>query len=185
MSKDLHSFYYDILNISKKNNNKELDVISDIVSHNKIELLNIAGSVEGLCKVIANNMSVELNKNAVMHWVLNTKDILNSYEHVFIVACFKQDNDLKYVLLDPTYEQFVTKENHVLLSSFTSWPSLILTKTDQGKKLLQNLLNKGYSDIDETDINLYLGSFINEVDVNKVGFKLDSILVNGSKNKSK
>jgi hypothetical protein len=171
---DLNSFYYDLLNISKRTN--ALDTINNIVSQNKKELKDIGGSVEGLCKVAANNISLELHSKNIMHRILNTKEILECYEHVFIIACYKEQEKLNYILIDPTYEQFYEQQDRILMPSFEAWPSTVLCKTGKGKSLLNNLLTKGYSAIDEVDVKLYLGSFVNEIDPNIVGVKLSDVM---------
>jgi len=171
---DLNSFYYDLLNISKRSNT--LDTINNIVSQNRKELKDVGGSIDGLCKVAANNISLELHGKNIMHRILNTKEILNCYEHVFIIACYKEQEKLNYILIDPTFEQFYEQQGRILLSSFENWPSTVLCKTEKGKILLNNLLTNGYSIIDEVDVKLYLGSFVNEIDPNIVGVKLSDVM---------
>lgn len=173
---DLESFYYDILNISKPTNT--IDVIDNIVKDNKAELKNIGGSVEGLCKVAANNISLDLHSKNIKHQIFNTNEILGGYEHLFIISYFKEQEKLKYVLIDPTYEQFCAQDGRVLLTSFKEWPSVVLNATDTGNKLLSSIIKDGYSIVDSLSIKLYLGSFINELDPDKIDFELDNIMIN-------
>jgi hypothetical protein len=120
-----------------------------------------------------------------MYRILNTQEILNSYEHIFIIACYKEQEKLNYILIDPTYEQFCEQQGRILMSTFENWPSTVLCKTEKGKSLLNNLLTNGYSAIDEVDVKLYLGSFINEIDPNIVGVKLSDVMTDSVGRKTK
>lgn len=180
---DLNNFYYDILNIGKTARTNDLATIVNVTNENKKELGSISNDLSGLCKVAANNISVMLKNKGIACNVLNTKEILGGYEHVFVVAYYKETNIIKYVLIDPAYEQFQKKDNHVLSSAFSYWPSSVLQKTEIGSRLLSDLLNHGYSVINPCDINIYLGSFINETDIYKINFNLDDILIDKVRSK--
>ena len=175
VKEDLNTFYYNLLHI-KKDEKKTLDVIDNIVVKNKRELLDITNDIKGFCKVMANNIGSDLALENIKNCILNTKDIINSYEHEFIIACYEENNQLKYILIDPTYEQFIEEANSKLISTLKEWPTKVLSKTDKGKSLLINLLMRGYSDVDELDVKLYLNSFIDN-NINNIDFKLNDIIL--------
>jgi len=154
---DLNKFYYDILNIRKPSVNYNL--IKEIVNKKTNELLKRTNDISGLCKVIALFVLEELNKLNIRTLEFNIKDLCElNYEHVFLISYYKENDEIKYILIDPTYTQFV-KTKGFLNPKFNAWPSEILSKTEKGTKILESLVGNGCSLVENEDVNLYLNSF--------------------------
>lgn len=145
---NLDSFYTNILNI-RKNNYEE--VLKEIVLKNKKELTLNNSSLEGLCKVLANNIMNDLKAYPGM--TINVLDLNESIEvdHVALIVSFYQ-NGLKRYLVDPSFTQFTKTDNKTLIG-FDKWPSKLIAK-----EILNNLLMNGLSPIDDYILNNYLNS---------------------------
>jgi hypothetical protein len=149
----MNDFYYDLININKKREDRFFD-IKNIINKSK-EDLGLKENSDGLCKIAANNISCDLDEAGINHYVINTLDLGSHYEHVFVVAIYKTIN-LNYVLIDPTFIQFVATNN--LLLAFKKWPSDVLIETTEGKSLLDNLLEDGVSLVSNDSFSSYLDS---------------------------
>lgn len=173
----LHQLYFNMLNIKRTQSGIPVHELDHIIQSNSVEVKQNVASLDGLCKVISHNISIDLRNKNIQHRIINTKDILGGYEHLFILAYFGDYEHLKYVLIDPTYEQFVSKENTILYGSFEEWPANVLEKTEQGKELLTTLLSKGWIEINNMQLKTYLGSFMNEIDINKINVSLEELIL--------
>jgi len=142
---ELDKFYYNILNIKKTN--VTLDLIIKIVREKTSEIYKRTSDISGLCKVVADVLLNEFNKFNINTLLFDIKDLCNiNYSHEFLIVYFEQDSHLNYVLIDPTYIQFVKKDGK-LNPKFRNYPSEILKETEKGKKLLKflfRLLTKWY-----------------------------------------
>lgn len=145
---NLDSFYTNILNI-RKNNYEE--VLKEIVLKNKKELTQNNSSLEGLCKVLANNIMDDLKAYPGM--TINVLDLNESIgiDHVALIVSFYQ-NGLKRYLVDPSFTQFTKTDNKTLIG-FDKWPSKLIAK-----EILNNLLMNGLLPIDDYILNNYLNS---------------------------
>lgn len=170
------SFYYDILNINKREN--KLDKIKEIVKNNKQEIKY----TDGFCKVMTNNIGVDLKEANIAFKTIKTTDIFEGYEHHFIIAYYKKEEELEYILIDPTYKQFIKDKNQKLIAGFEEWPGVTLEKTKKGLNLSKNLLLNGYCIVNNEDILLYLKSFSRKED--NVVFNISDIIINNHKNLS-
>ena len=159
---NLDSFYTNILNI-RKNNYEE--VIKEIVLKNKKDLLLNNSSLEGLCKVLANNIMADLK--AYPGITVNVLDLneLIGVDHVALIVSFYQ-NGLKRYLVDPSFTQF-TKDNNKTLIGFNEWPSDLMDEN-----VLNALLSLGFTSVDDYTFNNYLNSFLEF----KGEFSLEEIL---------
>lgn len=169
----LNSFYYDLLNIKKKSN--ELETIKETIKENTRELLTTASSLERFCKVIANNISLDLFNQNIPNCIINTKELFGCYEHEFVIAYYKESDSIKYLLIDPSYNQFVARQEK--LKSFNEWPANILRESIKGQKICEALLTEGFCFVDEMGIKEYLNSFLNICDFNTIPFNLEDIIV--------
>ena len=159
---NLDSFYTNILNI-RKNNYEE--VLKEIVLKNKKDLLLNNSSLEGLCKVLANNIMADLK--AYPGITVNVLDLneLIGVDHVALIVSFYQ-NGLKRYLVDPSFTQF-TKDNNKTLIGFNEWPSDLIDEN-----VLNALLSLGFTSVDDYTFNNYLNSFLEF----KGEFSLEEIL---------
>ncbi len=159
---NLDSFYTNILNI-RKNNYEE--ILKKIVLKNKKDLLLNNSSLEGLCKVLANNIMADLK--AYPGITVNVLDLneLIGVDHVALIVSFYQ-NGLKRYLVDPSFTQF-TKDNNKTLIGFNEWPSDLIDEN-----VLNALLSLGFTSVDDYTFNNYLNSFLEF----KGEFSLEEIL---------
>lgn len=146
--------YGKMLNLREQDN---LSIIEDIISKNRREVQYYTKDFSALCKIISNNISVDLYDKSIKNIVVNTRDLIDSYQHEFVIANFF-DKEMKYVLIDLTYIQFLKNERESLIA-FDKWPSDVLKTTKDGLIMLNDLLDKGYIFIDDKLLNTYLSSF--------------------------
>lgn len=168
---NMNAFYYEILNIGKKEKNN-IDIIKNVVSKYK----NNIKDTEALCKVLSNNISFDLEELGISNKVLNTYQLLESYEHEFVIAYYKFDNQIRYILIDPTYEQFIKRGND-LNKRLAEWPASVLAKTNGGLAILREILSKGFMEVDNSLFKLYLGSFINTINEIGIDVELEDIML--------
>ena len=83
-----------------------------------------AESMEGLCFYFANNIKADLEMMDIDAYIYNINDG-NGYNHYYLIA--------ENFLIDPTYSQFLPKENEKTIS-FEDFPANILVKNEKGKK---------------------------------------------------
>lgn len=179
MKENLNSFYYRLLNISKSNLDIEESLVKVIQKH-KQELLNRTEDVSGFCKYLSYNIGDELNSRGINVAYLNINELTDiNYDHYFLVAYNEMNENINYYLIDPTYEQFLKKENHSLNPKFKKWPSEILNQSNEGKRILKSLISNGYVKITNKDINTYLSSFSSD----SISFELDSVMINNRRPK--
>lgn len=156
MSKELNQLYNRILNL--KGENIE-DNINFIISEIKKEIDSYNLDYSGLCKLISNNLSIKLNEKGIHNKIINLKTLFDAYEHEFVI-CFYYFNGDHFLLIDPTYSQFVNNKNQQLRENIlNNWPGDILNSTQEGQKILNDLLQKGYIELTEENLRLYLNSF--------------------------
>lgn len=169
MDKNLNEFYFDILNIGKNNDIDKIKLA--VVKERKIlESKNI--SETGLCKVLSNLIYNDLRESNIACSIINTFEIFGCYEHEFVLASTKKEGKINYVLIDLTYGQFSNNGDNTLNRHFKHFPSEYLSKT----VLLEELLNQGYSFVDEEKFQEYLYSI--HQDKKAIGkFTLDDVLL--------
>lgn len=122
------------------------------------ELEEIKGmSLEGLCIYMATNIHLELENQGISSEIFNIEDYTDvTYHHVFVMA--KNQINKNIYLIDPSYSQFLPKKDQKLIA-FDKWPAEVLSETENGQILLDNLLTSGYSLVNKDDITAYLNSF--------------------------
>lgn len=173
----MDSFYYNLLNIGKKNLTEEeyINNIVDVIKKETEISRKYNKDLERLCKVISTNINSHLKELNIDSKIVNTKELFNAYEHQFILSSYKdKDNNINYYLIDPTYSQFKHKDEY---DFDVIYPSDILNKTNEGKELLNNLLNNGYSKINDNDLKRYIGSILYEEDINKIDISISNIIL--------
>lgn len=170
----LNDFYFNLLHINKAYN--EYEMIKQTVKKVKQELLSVADSSCCFCKVLANNISFDLNKKKILNKVINTKQLFNIYEHEFVMAYYKDKDVLKYVLIDPSFEQFINQENVTLINKFKNWPGDALMKTDIGNRIRNDLISDGCSIVDESGIKEYLTAIMSLEGVKDIEVNYEDIL---------
>lgn len=165
----LNNFYYDLLNINKNNN--VILTIEGVINKLKIYMKQHNIQSTQMCKVLSNTIYNDLKNVGIASHILNTYDLFKCYEHEFIIVHYKEKSSLKFILIDLSYEQFVKKENITLLNNFIEFPSEYL----KDSHVLYDLLQNGYSKIDELDFQKYLYSIHqNKNDIN--AFKLEDVV---------
>lgn len=146
---DLNSFYEYILNLRQVN---EKDKIRRIVLEEKENLLSQTNDMTGFCKFIASQIELRLREEDISTYWLDLNELIG-VDHVVLIAEYRFQNEMKRMLIDPTYIQFTKKDNHQLIG-FKEWPSERLDEV-----MLSDLLNDGVTDLDDNRFNNYLNSF--------------------------
>lgn len=126
------------------------EMIKFIVSKNLDEVKDKNVSLDGLCFYFANNIKADLE---MMDIPVSMHNIEGDYDHYYLLAfangCY---------LIDPTYSQFLPKENETPIM-FSEFPASVLEKTERGKEILGDLLYNGYHKVIGDDMDIYLSSF--------------------------
>lgn len=151
---DINSFYNSILNINKNNRKEE---IKNIVLIEKNKLADQVKILDGFCKYIANQIHYQIStKLSGIHvYYLNLEELVG-VDHVALIVEYMNDNNLIRLLVDPTFIQFVRKENSKLVY-LNVWPSDKIGD----KELINDLINDGVSIVDNSRFNQYVNSFSN------------------------
>lgn len=133
-----------------------METVIDVVNKVKLELME-AENTDGLCYYACNNVCYDLDKLGIYAEMFNIREMAEvDYDHYFILT--KENDKTKNILIDLTFSQF-RKQDNSELRFFDSWPLEELENSNQGKALANNLLNQGFSFIDNDDFYLYLRSF--------------------------
>ena len=173
----MDSFYYNLLNIGKKSMSEDeyLNKIKEVIDDETKLSKEYNENLDRLCKVISTNINSHLKDLNIDSKIVNTKDLFNIYEHQFIISSYMDnDSNINYYLIDPTYSQFKHKDEFDFEAIY---PADILNKTEEGKLLLNNLLNSGYSKINDNDLKRYIGSIMYEEDINKIDITIEDIML--------
>ena len=174
----MNEFYESILNIRKYDKKAVIENIFNIVLDELDDVASYVNNMEGLCKVLSNNVKCRLDEEKISNKIINIKDLGTNVEHEFIIANFKDlDNKINYILIDPTYRQFLKREGKPL--HFNEWPSTLLDESNS--ELLESLLNLGFSEINSESFKDYINSFginyefedviLDKGDINETNFK--------------
>ena len=125
---------------------------------------------EGLCIYFAHNIGISLDEQNIPFKQMEISDYINSnYKHVFLIA----DYDDKHCLIDPSFGQFVKRENEKIVT-FKQWPSEILKSTKEGTRILNDLIKDGVTAVNEEDVKIYLSSFDEKMNSKDIDFSFDS-----------
>ncbi len=156
MSKELNQLYNRILNLKGENVEENICFIIDEI---KKEIVSYNIDYSGLCKLVSNNLSIKLNEKGIHNKIINLKTLFDAYEHEFVICFYYLDGD-HFLLIDLTYSQFVNNKNQQLRENiFNNWPGDVLNATQEGQIVLNDLLQKGYIELTEENLRLYLNSF--------------------------
>lgn len=168
---ELNNFYQSLLNIRQKD---EETTIKNIVLEETQILKKQTTDLTGLCKYIATQIEGRLKQANISTYWIDLQELV-SVDHTILIAEYMYNNQLKRFLIDPTYQQF-TKNNQYHLIKLKQWPSEKL-----GKTILEPLLTKGLTPIDNQTFKNYINSF---TDTN-IDITLDNYLLNEKINPSK
>ena len=171
-------FYETILNIQKWDTKKVISIINRLI---KLEMLEYNNSYEGLCKVFANNLYIKLKEIGLNVKKVNICELYKEMrQHEFLIVSYQDlNNNFNYILIDPTYEQFVKKKGQTSPLYYEAWPSEILQNINPN--LLKNLIKDRYSYIDDKNFQDYLRSFTNK----EVNINLETILLDKYKDRAR
>lgn len=169
----------DMLNIRKWDKKQVEEIIKRTILKEEKEVLKYVNDYEGLCKVFGTNLYDDLSSYGFKLSMINIKDLDTSLkEHIFLILTFKDlDSLMNYVLIDPTYNQFVKKDN-MSINGYSKWPSEILSA--KNNELYSFLLYNKYSYINNKDINDYIESFTNQ----EKEYDIESLVIDNYKGKT-
>ncbi len=163
----MDNFYESLLYLKYYDKEKVLKEINKIITEELDDVMEYASDLEGLCKVLSNNVKCRLDELNIQNKKVNIKEIGSNIEHEFVLGMFKdKSKNTNYILIDPTYRQFVKK--YEILNKLNEWPATLLEQSNN--ELLNNLLNSGCSEIDSNSFNNYINSF-------GIDYSLDDILL--------
>lgn len=148
---ELQKFYQTILNIRQKDMYKKIKQIT-LEERNAIE--EYTNDLTGYCKYISLKIYERLKKENITTYLIDLKELIN-INHVILISEYMSNNELKRILIDPTFKQFTKKDKHKLIT-LKEWPSEILDKN-----MVDKLLEDGIYEINESIFNEYLNSFGN------------------------
>lgn len=137
-------FYYKLLNIGKKDQDIEkilLESIKEVIE----EIKPTNKELSRVCKVIANNLSLSLKTKKIEHRIINLSNY-NLYEHIVIMCRTMTNDKIKYYLIDPSFIQFKGNKFYDTLK-------------ERSLTTFNDLLELGYTKIDEETFHKYLQSF--------------------------
>ncbi|MEG0026255.1 MAG: hypothetical protein RR847_03340 [Bacilli bacterium] len=156
----IDKFYFDILNIAKKQSEEEsLQKQIEMIINSEIKKMQpYINSFDGMCKVICFNILDKLRQLEIPANLFNTRDLLGINEHVAIIISYTFEQKVNYILVDPTYDQFVKKSNFILRPFYDRWPSEILKEKDS--ELFDNLIHNNYARVTNDSFNNYLYSLM-------------------------
>ncbi len=161
---DLYSFYHSLLNINRKISKEE---IQKIVAEEKQKLKKQVSQVDGFCIFLASQIEARLQEIGVKAYQLNLFDIVG-VDHMALIVEYNEKNEIKRILIDPTFEQFQKKENKILFK-LKQWPS----EKMYHKNCVKELLQTGICNINNDILNDYLSSFSDY----KIEISLDELLL--------
>ena len=93
----MNEFYESILNIRKYDKENVMKNIFNIVLDELADVTSYVNNLEGLCKVLSNNVKCRLDEEKISNKIINIKDLGPQVEHEFIIANFKDlDNKIIY-----------------------------------------------------------------------------------------
>lgn len=163
----MDKFYESLLYIKTYDKEKVLKEINKIILEELDDVMEYSSDLEGLGKVLSNNIKCRLDDINIQNKKINIKELGSNIEHEFVLGMFKDKNkDMNYILIDPTYRQFVKK--YEILNKLKEWPATLLEQSNS--ELLNNLLNSGSSLIDSNSFKNYINSF-------EINYNLDDVLL--------
>lgn len=129
--------------------------------------------LDRLCKIISNNINIALTGKHINSKVVNTSELYDMYEHHFVISSYVANDEVKYILIDPTFTQFRHQNNdyHYI------YPVDMLVETKEGTRLAYNLLKKGYSIINDEDLQRYIASIMLEKDNSSIDVTIDDVIL--------
>lgn len=171
----MDKFYYDLLNIGQNNLDKEkyFKIIKEVIEAEAEIYRDDNPNLERLCKFVSTNINSNLTDKRISSKIVNTKELYDMYEHQFVISSFVDNNEINYILIDPTFTQFRPRPNDLDCVS----PIGILLESKEGTKLCIDLVRHGYSKINDDDLKRYIASIMLEKDISKIDVTIDDIIL--------
>lgn len=148
---DLDKFYNSILNINNKDHYEE---IKDIVLEEREDLSTRVDQLDGFCKYLANQIEYRIRQEipGVHTYKIDLNDLV-FVDHTILIIEYMSNLQMKRLLVDPTFIQFVKKDNAQLIK-LNKWPG-----DNVNKNILLNLVKYGLSEVDNLSFQSYLNAF--------------------------
>lgn len=153
--------YYSLLN---SDDNVSYVDIEKIVYKKMKEL----GTTKGTSKDFALAIGEELNKLNVTNMIINTNELMNGFEHIFILCELKETD---YYVIDPTFRQF--NSDKFFNNKFGVLPAEYLRNTEIGKDIVKDLLLQGLTKVDNEKYKTYLHAFNPDFDLSKLDLSMN------------
>ena len=170
-----NKFDYDYLcNIENKNINHKLNDkeqlyllkwiiyrIQEILPSDDLTYSLLCGEAADLANLLLKSLNID-------YFQINIKEILREKfnVHAITIVDFQSNNESKYIL-DPTFRQFLVKEECIYESlklpktyRLGIYPGYFLSLTKEGTMFATELLNNGFFKITNENLKIYFDSFI-------------------------
>lgn len=158
MNSSWDQFCVDILKMKQSNEN-EKEIVCEVVGQELEKVYQYTHDLEGLCKIVGNNIYQSLINQGILVRQVNVQDYFGKYgkDHLFLIAYV---NDLRspFLLIDPTFRQFCSKEGMTVLPPLSDFPDQYLSLIKPS--LLRYLMGRGVVNIDDNDYQIYLSSLV-------------------------
>lgn len=119
------------------------------------EISSYTEDYDGLCRVFANNIMLDLNKRNIDSKIINLLDLGVDLDHEFIMSNF----DDKIYLIDPSFRQFCDS-GRGLSNKFVDYPGNVLEKDENGLLVKRSLLDTGVLYVENDEFDIYVNSFV-------------------------
>lgn len=155
-SRELEEFYYNLLHLRVD----EKEEVENIIIKNREKFCNLTDNFEGLCKVFSNHIAFDLEKIGVDYKIINLQQTFGFFDHECVIVRYKNSNlSFEYLLVDISFKQFLPKKGKTVNPHLQEYPSVILSKSEVGKRIANSLVNKGFCDINNETFTEYINSF--------------------------
>lgn len=153
----MDNFYASLLNIGGLPNKEELFKNIEDVLNTEIEPLKEDNpKLYLLCKIVSILVYNGLKDRGIKSKIVRTNELYDMYEHHFVITSYMDNNGTKYVLIDPTFNQF---------------------DCSNVSELEYNLSTKSYSIVNNDDIKKYFSLINLKNDKLKKDISLDDIML--------
>lgn len=150
---NIDDFYNSILNIRVQQNETTQELIKGITKKAVEEVKKVTSNLEGFCKFLASEIQEKLEQKGIKNYWIDLNELIG-VDHVVLIAEYRTVEGIKRLLIDPSFSQF-TKEDNKQLVKLKDWPS----EKIEDKEMVEDLLDKGLTQVDDTRWQDYLNSF--------------------------
>lgn len=150
---NINEFIDSILNIRVVEEKEIEKLIERIIRDAKEEVTEVTSMMDGFCRFLANTIQTSLNNYQIKNYCLDLNELIG-IDYVVLIAEYRTVDGIKRLLIDPSFSQF-TKDDNKQLVRLEEWPS----EKIEDKEMVEDLLDRGLTQVDDTRWQDYLNSF--------------------------